>query len=86
MGYLFALSLVISDLKLTADGQIPDNTADDWMNGREGQFVLINGAYRPKITIAGRQRLRIWNVCSARYLRLAIPRIQLRSATLAYAA
>lgn len=65
--------LVISDLKLTADGQIPDNTADDWMNGREGQFVLINGAYRPKITIAGRQRLRIWNACSARYLRLAIP-------------
>lgn len=65
--------LVISDLKLTVDGQIPDNSADDWMNGREGQFVLINGTQKPQITISGRQRLRIWNACSARYLRLAIP-------------
>jgi bilirubin oxidase len=65
--------LVISDLKLDATAQIPDNTANDWMNGREGQFVLINGQREPEITIAGRQRLRIWNACSARYLRLAIP-------------
>ncbi|WP_410499048.1 multicopper oxidase family protein [Chitinibacter sp. S2-10] len=65
--------LVISDLKLDAQGQIPDNTADDWMNGREGQFVLVNGQRNPVVTIAGRQRLRLWNACSARYLRLAIP-------------
>ncbi|WP_273428671.1 multicopper oxidase family protein [Chitinibacter tainanensis] len=65
--------LVISDLKLDAEGLIPDNTANDWMNGREGQFVLVNGQREPVITIAGRQRLRIWNACSARYLRLAIP-------------
>ncbi|WP_410498858.1 multicopper oxidase family protein [Chitinibacter sp. S2-10] len=60
-------------MKLDANAQIPDNTANDWMNGREGQFVLINGQREPQITIAGRQRLRIWNACSARYLRLAIP-------------
>lgn len=65
--------LVISDLKLDASAQIPDNTANDWMNGREGQFVLVNGQREPVVTIAGRQRLRIWNACSARYLRLAIP-------------
>lgn len=65
--------LVISDLRLDADAQIPDNTAFDWMNGREGQFVLVNGQREPKVTIAGRQRLRIWNACNARYLRLAIP-------------
>lgn len=65
--------LVISDLKLDADVQIPDNTANDWMNGREGQFVLVNGQHKPVVSIAGRQRLRIWNACSARYLRLAIP-------------
>ncbi|MGL6042271.1 MAG: multicopper oxidase family protein, partial [Deefgea sp.] len=64
--------LVISDLKLDANAQIPDNTANDWMNGREGQFALINGQREPVITIAGRQRLRIWNACSARYLRLSI--------------
>jgi suppressor of ftsI len=65
--------LVISDLKLDANTQIPDNTANDWMNGREGQFVLVNGQREPVVTITGRQRLRIWNVCSARYLRFAIP-------------
>ena len=64
--------LVISDLKLDANAQIPDNTANDWMNGREGQFVLVNGQREPVITIAGRQRLRIWNACSARYLRLSM--------------
>ncbi|WP_373974645.1 multicopper oxidase family protein [Chitinibacter sp. SCUT-21] len=65
--------LVISDLKLDAQALIPDNTANDWMNGREGQFVLVNGQREPVVTIAGRQRLRIWNACSARYLQLAIP-------------
>lgn len=65
--------LVISDLKLDVEAQIPDNTEFDWMDGREGQFVLVNGQREPRISIAGRQRLRIWNACSARYLRLAIP-------------
>ncbi|QLG86917.1 multicopper oxidase family protein [Chitinibacter bivalviorum] len=64
---------VISDLKLDAEAKIPDNTANDWMNGREGQFVLINGQHQPVMNILGRQRIRIWNACSARYLRLAIP-------------
>lgn len=64
---------VISDLKLAADASIPNNTANDWMNGREGQFALVNGQREPVITIAGRQRVRVWNACSARYLRLAIP-------------
>lgn len=35
--------------------------------------MLVNGQREPRISIAGRQRLRIWNACSARYLRLAIP-------------
>lgn len=64
--------LVLSDLKLDTEAQIPDNTANDWMNGREGQFVLVNGQREPMLTIAGRQRLRIWNACSARYLRLSL--------------
>ncbi len=64
--------LVISDLRLDREGRIPGNTAEDWMNGREGQYVLVNGQREPCITLAGRQRLRLWNACSARYLRLSL--------------
>lgn len=42
---------LISDLRLAADGSIPPNTPTDWMNGREGEFVLINGQYRPDIRV-----------------------------------
>lgn len=62
-----------SDLKLTDKGQIADNSMVDWMNGREGQFVLINGSYRPKIKIDSATHIRVWNSCSGRYLNLSIP-------------
>lgn len=65
--------LVISDLRLASDASIPDNNMNDWMNGREGQFALVNGQREPVITVGEAQRWRIWNACSARYLRLAIP-------------
>jgi bilirubin oxidase len=63
--------LFFSDLKLGGDGAVAPNDAMDWMNGREGQFVLVNGALRPVIQAAGGERWRLWNACSARYLRLA---------------
>lgn len=64
---------LISDLRLDSEGAIPDNTMMDWMNGREGQFALINGAFRPEITLNKPTRIRVWNACSARYLNLHIP-------------
>jgi bilirubin oxidase len=66
--------LVISDLRLAADGTIPANTAMDWQNGREGNYVLVNGQYRPMLTInpGQSQRWRILNATNARYLRLAL--------------
>jgi FtsP/CotA-like multicopper oxidase with cupredoxin domain len=63
--------LFLSDLRLATDGSIPANDMMDWMNGREGQFVLVNGARRPRIVIATDERWRVWNACSARYLRLS---------------
>ncbi|WP_053007499.1 multicopper oxidase family protein [Pragia fontium] len=63
---------LMSDLKLSSDGQIADNSMMDWMNGREGQFVLINGASKPQITLNQATRARIWNACSGRYLDLAL--------------
>ncbi|HTH59327.1 MAG TPA: multicopper oxidase family protein [Paraburkholderia sp.] len=64
--------LFLTDLKLSADGTIPANSMTDWMNGREGQFVLVNGALKPRIDVAGVERWRVWNACSARYLRLKL--------------
>ncbi|WP_323121034.1 multicopper oxidase family protein [Burkholderia alba] len=62
--------LFFSDLKLARDGSIPPNDLMDWMNGREGQFVLVNGARRPRFEVGGDERWRLWNACSARYLRI----------------
>lgn len=62
--------LLISDLKLHSNGDIADNSFFDWMNGREGQFTLVNGALNPSVDINGATKLRIWNACSARYIDL----------------
>ncbi|MCR6578160.1 multicopper oxidase family protein [Campylobacter insulaenigrae] len=63
---------VISDLRLDENAQIPDNNLFDWLNGREGNLVLINGQLKPKITLGEAQRIRIYNFCAARYLNLRI--------------
>lgn len=65
-------TLFFSDLRLATDGSIPPNDMMDWMNGREGQFVLVNGALRPRITVVEDERWRLWNACSARYLRFSL--------------
>ncbi len=65
-------NLMISDLKLTPDGAIAGNDMNDWMNGREGQFVLVNGQYHPVVEVKGTERWRIWNATSARYLNLSL--------------
>lgn len=62
----------ITDLRLDSSGKIPDNALSDWLDGREGEFVLINGQYKPNINIDSNQRIRIYNACSARYLDLEI--------------
>ena len=67
--------LVFSDLKLDDDAAVVDSDASDWMDGREGQFVLVNGQRQPVVTFdsAGRERWRVWNAHNSRYLLLSIP-------------
>lgn len=67
--------LVCSDLKLGADGRIAANDMNDEMNGREGQFALVNAQRQPvlRFDARGRERWRIWNANNARYLRLTLP-------------
>lgn len=62
----------ITDLRLDSNAQIPANALSDWLDGREGEFVLINGQYKPNINVDSKQRIRIYNACSARYLNLEI--------------
>ncbi|WP_448951242.1 multicopper oxidase family protein [Labrys neptuniae] len=65
--------LFFSDLRLGPDGSIPDNTMADWMNGRIGDHVLVNGQNRPVLTLpaGSRRRFRLFNATNARFLRLS---------------
>jgi bilirubin oxidase len=67
--------LVVSDLKLDTRGAIAPSDANDLMNGREGQFALVNAQNQPVLPFhtGGRERWRIVNASSARYLRLVLP-------------
>ncbi|HEG5598751.1 TPA: multicopper oxidase CueO, partial [Campylobacter jejuni] len=49
-----------------------NNNLNDWLNGREGEFVLINGQFKPQIKLATNERIRIYNATAARYLNLRI--------------
>ncbi|MFC0180558.1 multicopper oxidase family protein [Thorsellia kenyensis] len=67
-------TLFFSDLKLDKNGQIAENDMIDIMNGREGQFALINGQWEPEIELDGTQRWRLINGNSARYLNFSFPK------------
>lgn len=72
--------LVFSDLRMDNDGLLPPHTDSDWMNGREGDWVLVNGQRQPQWVVApgASLHLRLINACNARYLRLAVPGHALR--------
>lgn len=67
--------LVISDQRFDRDNQVAAHTPADWMDGREGEVVLVNGQYRPRLDVAPNEtrRLRVLNACAARYLLLSLP-------------
>ena len=66
--------MVISDITLDAAGRIPAAPPMAAMMGREGALVLVNGQVRPHLVArpGERERWRIVNACSARYLRLQL--------------
>lgn len=64
--------LVLKDVALEGDRVAP-HTHDDWMNGKEGDLVLVNGTLRPTLRPEkGLLRLRLLNASNARYYRLAL--------------
>lgn len=66
--------LVFTDLRLAADGAMPESTMADLMNGRIGDRVLVNGQKNPVLTVAQgeHRRLRLLNATNARFLRLSL--------------
>lgn len=66
--------LLVSDISLTADGQIAPTSTQDIMMGREGDLLLVNGQREPHLTArpGERERWRVVNACSSRYLRLEL--------------
>jgi FtsP/CotA-like multicopper oxidase with cupredoxin domain len=64
--------LMLTDLRIGADGMMPDSTMPDLMNGRVGDHVLVNGQKNPTMSVAlgEKRRLRLYNATNARFLRL----------------
>jgi FtsP/CotA-like multicopper oxidase with cupredoxin domain len=72
--------LVISDISLNAAGNIRPPSAMARMRGREGDLVLVNGQSAPTLEAkpGERERWRIVNACTARYLRVRLDAQRLR--------
>lgn len=64
--------LVFTDLRLAADGSIPENSMMDLMNGRVGDHVLVNGQKNPvlDVPLGAKRRFRLFNATNARFLKL----------------
>lgn len=73
--------LVVSDISLDAAGRILTPSTMEQMMGREGSLVLLNGQAAPVLEArpGERERWRVVNACSARYLSLRLEgqRVQL---------
>jgi len=67
--------LVISDLTLDDAGRVTPVPTGAAMMGREGELVLVNGQLNPELSAqpGERERWRVVNACTSRYLRLALP-------------
>ena len=66
--------LVVSDITLTANGEVAAVSRQQVMVGREGDLVLVNGQLRPRIdvTAGSPERWRVVNACTSRFLELAL--------------
>jgi FtsP/CotA-like multicopper oxidase with cupredoxin domain len=71
--------LVVSDISLDAAGRLRQPSTMERMMGREGELVLVNGQVRPVLTArpGERERWRVVNACTSRYVRLRLDGQQL---------
>ena len=66
--------LIISDLSFDPSGQVAQATQMDRMAGREGNTTLVNGQVNPELTAkpGERERWRVINACTSRFLKLRL--------------
>ncbi|HSJ19441.1 MAG TPA: multicopper oxidase family protein [Nocardioidaceae bacterium] len=66
--------LVVSDITLDPDGGVLRPSPMEQMMGREGALVLVNGQARPHVEARSgeRQRWRVLNACTSRFLSLRL--------------
>jgi len=66
--------LVLKDIALSGSNPAPHSTMMDYMHGKEGNIIMVNGKVNPRLNIkAGQvQRWRILNASNARFYRLAL--------------
>lgn len=65
-------TLLLKDLAIS-EGHPSSHSDQDWLNGKEGDLVLVNGEVTPSVDVPGAGvRLRLINACNARYFRLQI--------------
>jgi FtsP/CotA-like multicopper oxidase with cupredoxin domain len=64
--------LVIKDITLSGANPAPHSTMMDFMHGKEGDTIMVNGVVNPRLYIKSKQvqRWRILNASSARFYRL----------------
>ncbi len=67
--------IILWDNRFMNNGSIAPHSIMDWLNGREGDILFVNGQIKPRITLRSGeiQRWRIINASSARYYRLSLP-------------
>jgi FtsP/CotA-like multicopper oxidase with cupredoxin domain len=72
--------LIISDITLDDAGQVRQPSTMERMMGREGQLVLVNGQAGPVLSArpGERERWRVVNACSSRFLSLRLDGQQVR--------
>ncbi len=72
--------MVVSDMTLDTSGSLVTPSIQEQMMGREGELVLVNGRVEPylKGRSGERERWRIVNACTSRYLALRMPTQKVR--------
>jgi len=73
-------TLVVKDITLVGNNPEPYSSTMDYMRGKEGNIVMINGQVNPVLNIRPGQvqRWRILNACNARFLKLNLQQHGLR--------
>jgi suppressor of ftsI len=74
LAHIAEVTMFVSGLRLDGNAQISPDTPMDWMLGRQGEVLLVNGGRLPVHTVrpGTTQRWRILNATSARYFRIAL--------------